>query len=135
MSLKHPLRRTRLQRYLSFHNRILLRNIHPKMHMITSKTKLCKLKTKPLKFFERINTSVDVRLLQKTIIPTLRHKHQSNPIIPSINTHFHKKHTSNFRKDFIAKVNKEKIAGSRIISLRQAISDLQRYPNSVQKVV
>lgn len=77
--LKHLLGSIRFQHDLRGLNRVSFRNVHQKMHMVQSKTKVTKFKTKSLQFTKCLDTSVNVDLLPKIVISVLGDKHHRHP--------------------------------------------------------
>ncbi len=63
--------------------------------MISSKIYYSEFETAGLKFFERVDTRIDVRLLQKAVVRIFTLEHKSTPTISGISI-FHREHLGKF---------------------------------------
>ena len=84
MSFKHSFSTPRLQHNLCIPYRILFWQVHLKMNMIASKTKILEFKTKFFEFIKPLDAGVDVRLLPETVIPVLSDKNHRHPVISGV---------------------------------------------------
>jgi hypothetical protein len=74
----------RLQHDLSGFDRVSFRDVHQKVNMVQSETKVTELKPEAFEFMERLDTSVDVRLFSETSIPVMGDKNHRHPIVTGV---------------------------------------------------
>ena len=100
MTFKHMFCTPRLQHNLCITDRILFRQVHLKMNMISSETKILKLKTKSFQFIKPLNTGIDMRLLPETVIPILSDENHGHPVISGVTRNLFRANTTNTFQNF-----------------------------------
>ena len=84
MALKHSFSTTGLQHDLCILNRVPFWDVHLKMDMCPSKTKISECEPESFQFLKSLLARINVRLLPETVEPIFRHQHHRHPIIPGV---------------------------------------------------
>ena len=84
MHFKHFLSAVRLQHNLRILQRVPFWNVHRKVNMISSKTEVSELESKPFEFTKSLGTGIDMGLFSKTVIPAFGVKLHHDPVVSCV---------------------------------------------------